>query len=414
MTALATTAAVSATPLHKNRRFQLVLAGSVISTLGDTFHHLALSIWVLQVTGSATAMSAVATIRILAGILLGAVGGTVADRVDRWRLMWGVDLLRGAIVAMIAWMIAMPATPFWAILTLSALLAVVGQFRGPAFAASLLQIAGQEHVGKARSLLQLTSTGASIVGPLLGGSVVALFGGWAAMTGDSASFFLSALLVVLGGAFASPRAEAKGKKPPFWADLRSGLVYIKQDPYILGIIILAPSLNFFANVMGVAFPVLTLNVWKVSPYEFGIIEAAAPVGMAVTGAVMMAVIDRLRRRGLWMMGATLAFGPIFAALAYAPSVWVATLLVVAMGVGMTITNLILSVSLQAKVAPEVQGRVFGTLGSLTNVASPLSVMLAGPLSDQFGPALVIAVTGVLIFVTAAGLAAGIPAVRKYD
>lgn len=243
-------AAVDVIPLRRNRTFQVILAGHIVSVLGDGFHSVALSIWVLQSTGSAKAMASVMALRIIIGILLGAVAGTVADRTDRRRLMWTMDLLRGVLVLGIAWLVATPGAPFWALLLL-----------------------------------------------------------------------------------------------------------------------------------------------------------AAPI---------MAAGRRLRRRGWWVNGAVILVGPLLAVMGLVTGPRAALPVSLAMGLALSFPNVLVSVALQTEVLPEVQGRVFGTMNALNNVAGPVSIAAAGILADLYGAGPVVIFAGAGIALTGALCASFLRGLREYN
>lgn len=413
MSAAVAAAAPAVRPLKQNRTFQLILAGHLVSILGDGFHSVALGIWVLQTTGSARAMSAVMVTKLLVNILLGAIGGTVADRFDRRRLMWSMDLVRGLLVLGIALLVGRPGSPFAAVVALTALTAVAGVFRGPAFSASLVHIVGAEHVQQAGSLMQMLSQVAQVAGPLLGGLVAAALSGSAALLGDAASFFFCALMVLLAGNFPSPVREGAAKKS-FWGDLKAGLTYIRTNPFARSVVILAPMLNFFANGIGVLLPVLAVKVWKASPVAFGSLEGAIPLGFALGAAAIMAMDKRLRRRGLWMGGGMILTGPLMVLMALVPGVIPAVPVALVIGIVLSLSNVLLMVAMQTQIDPEVQGRVFGTMGSLVQVASPLSMVAAGFLGDFFGPIPIIIAAGVGMGVTGIIGITAMKAIRTYN
>jgi MFS family permease len=381
-----------AAALNQNRTYRLILAGHLISILGDGFHSVALSLWVLQVTGSAKAMSAVMGVRIIVAILLGAFAGAVVDRSDRRRLMWTMDLLRGVLVIGMAVAVA-SGMPFPVLLLLIAVLTAAGQFRSPAFSASLVHIVGKERVQKATSVMQMLSTGMQVIAPLLGGAVAAGLGGWVALMGDAASFFLCALLVLAAGSFPSPRRE-RGEKQPFWEDMRGGIRYIRGDAFLTALIIMAPLVNMFTNAAGVLTPVVAYKVWAVSPAQFGLVEGVIPLGFALGAAALTAFGSKLRKRGLLIGGITVLGGLLYLLMGLVPSVWMAYPLLLLMGMVYAVTNVLIATALQTQTAPEMQGRVFGTLNSLLTAASPLALAVAGTVADLYNPALVLAACGV--------------------
>ncbi|HEY3363742.1 MAG TPA: MFS transporter [Symbiobacteriaceae bacterium] len=397
----------------QNRTFLFIWLGHIISVLGDGFTSTALGFWIVKTTGSASAMAMVMTARVAAGILLGAVAGTVADRVDRRRLMIAMDVLRFIMAGGIAYLMFAGSLSLPVLIGLATLTAVCGQFFSPAFQASLVNIVDKDEVPKAAGLLQMSNVLAQVGGPLLGGTVVAFFGGWAALSGDAVSFLISALLILTGGVFASPRTAGQTGKS-FWADLKEGLVYIRSQPMVKSVVTLAPVINFFGATLGVLIPVIAIKIWKTTSFQFGATSAALPLGFAIGAGLIMAMSKKIRHRGWVMMGAMIASGLVIAAAALAPSISVALPLMLMVGIGLALVNVLFQITLQAEVPTEVQGRVFGTLGSLVSLASPLSMLAAGFLGDAFSPALIAAIAGISIAVTAVGGLLTFPALRSYN
>lgn len=397
--------------LFRNRTFTTVWVGHTISILGDGFNSVALGLWVLQSTGSAKAMATIMSVRVLVGILLGVFAGTLVDRVDRRWLMIAMNTVRFGLVGALAYLIGTEGAPFWAVLTLTALTAVASQFFGPAFQASLVNIVGKEDLPRASGLLQVTNTLAQVAGPFLGGTIVALYGGPAAITGDALSFLVSALLL-LTVTFPSPRREGAGRRS-FWGDMREGISYIRHQPLVRALVVFAPVINFFGNAMGVVLPVIAVKVWLANSVKFGTLEALFPLGFAIGAGLIMAFLKRIRYRGWFMLSGIMVAGVLMTAVGLMPTIDLAMPLTLLAGIAIAAPNVVVQITMQSEVPTEVQGRVFGTMNSLVNVASPLSIMTAGILADIYGPVLVSAVAGGMMLLSAVLTTALAPALRNY-
>lgn len=398
--------------LFRNRTFLAIWLGHTISIIGDGFHSVALGLWVLQTTGSSTAMATIMAVRAITGVLLGALAGTVVDRTDRRRMMIGMDAVRLVLVLLVAMAVTRQGTSFGVVVLLSGLISVAGQFFGPAMNASLVNIVGKEALPQASGMLQMTNTLAQVLGPFIGGTVVALWGGWAAMVADAASFLLSAVFILAGGYFASPRVEKERRS--FWGDFSEGIRFIKGHGLARGVVSLGPLINFFGNALGgVLLPVVVIKVWKASAFQFGMTEAAFPLGFAIGAALFMAFGQKLRRRGYWMFGTILMASLLMTVVPLMPSVLPAIPVYLVGGLFLAFPNVLFSVTLQSEVPTEVQGRVFGTLGSLMSATAPLAFLVAGPLADAFSPVLVAVGFG-LCLVGSALSSLFIPALRDYN
>ncbi|HYF91425.1 MAG TPA: MFS transporter [Symbiobacteriaceae bacterium] len=399
--------------LFRNRTFLSIWLGHTISIIGDGFHSVALGLWVLQTTGSSTAMATIMAVRALSGVLLGAVAGTVVDRTDRRRMMIGTDLIRFVLVLAVAALVMRPGASFAVILALSALISIAGQFFGPAMNASLVNIVGKESLQQASGLLQMTNTLAQVLGPFLGGTVVALWGGWVALTADAVSFLISAVFILLGGYFASPRVEKE--QTSFWGDLKEGLRFIKGHSLARGVVTFAPAINLFGNALGgVLLPVIVVKVWHATAFEFGLAEAAFPLGFAIGAGLLMAFATKLRRRGYIMFGGLLLASVLMTVVPLMPSTLPAIPIYVFSGLFLAFPNVIFMVTLQSEIPTEVQGRVFGMLGSLLSATAPLAFLVAGPLADIFSPVHVSLAFGFGLVLTCLSGLVTAPALRDYN
>lgn len=400
-------------PLFKNRTYLFILVGQIISVLGDTFHSLALAFWVLQTTNSGTAMAVVTAAKITTGVLAGPFAGAIADRVDRRRLMITMNLSRVLLVGVMIFAIRLPNVPFLAVVLTACAIAFCNAFMSPAFSASMIQIVGREQVGQAQASLQTFTTLASIVGPSLGGAVFGVWGAAAAFSADAAAYLLSALCILAGGHFASPRAAGKGPRTSFWADLKEGITAVRSQPMVKAMMVAAPMLNFFGNASATVVAILVIKEWQIDPKLVGLMEGSLPVGLLVGGLFLMAVANKLRRRGLIMgagiilIGLTMAPIPLF-------GYWPMLGLMAVAGVCMAVVNGLLAIIMRQETPPEMQGRVFGLLGSVAQAVAPIGTLVAGSLTDVTGAGPIAIAAGVGF--TALGVICWtiFPTLRNYD
>lgn len=359
MADLTAAAAPQQTSLLKNRTFVALAIAHLISVVGDGFHSVALGLWVLQTTGSSTAMGAVMTVRILTTILLGAVAGTAVDRTDRRRLMIATDLIRVALVGSMALLVGAPSASLGLILALTGLTSIAGQFFNPTFQASLVNIVTREELPQASSALQVINTLGQVAGPFLGGMWVGFAGGPAALWVDALSFLASALLILLAGRFPSPRRQ-ESEGASFWQDMKQGLLYLRTQPIIRSVAIIAPALNFFGNAIGgVLIPVLAVKVWLASSAQYGSLEGSFPLGFAIGAGLIMAFSSRLRRRGLLMFLSLLAGSLLFLVVPLMPTIGAVFPLSIGAGILMAVPNVLFQVLVQSEAPSETALRTVG-------------------------------------------------------
>jgi DHA3 family macrolide efflux protein-like MFS transporter len=411
--ALAQEAVVPAERTHGliNRPFGWVWVGSVLSTVGDGFATVALGLWVLQATGSATAMSMIMLVRSVVIILWGPIAGGLADRFDRRSLMLLGDGGRAILFGLLA--AGMGAHPY-SLPVIALILAGCSFLTGlfdPAIQSSTIMLVGPAQVGRANSLLQLGRMTAAIGGPILGGLAAGLGGAGLCMWINAASFLVSGLCILLAGRIPSPPVGEAA--PKLTSLLKEGMAYLRQQRLVFTFtFILGPALLFAQAAFTVLYPALMVMGWKVSGLAFGIGQASFALGSVAGLLLLMRRADKIRQRGRAFGIAVILSGLCMAAAGLSPWAYAAFPLILVMGVLMSLANLSMQMAFQTQVPPEMQGRVFGVVQTAFTISTPLALAVVGPLADGFGVAPVTAGAGVL-FGLAGVLALGLPAVRGY-
>jgi len=383
--------------LWRNRSFLLVFTSYSLSLLGNTFHSIALNLWVLQTTGSAKLMSAVLITHLVVSMLFGSLAGTIADRANRRMLMWGSDLVRFVLVGLIALLIYLPGTSYTLIIVLTGLVALVGTFRTPAFQASLVEIVGKEQLTKAVGAIGISDNIVRITGFALGGAAVALLGGAIAIAIDAAAFLVSAVLLLGAGKFRYEVVKDPSKpKASFKEDFIDGFRYVWQNRFAKTAVVILPVIMLFFLSTFMLVQVMAVQVWKADAVVFGLIEACIPLGYVIGSILIMKFDKRIRMRGRWIVGSIVPMGPLFITIAFISDAYSALPFILIIGFLFSFSTTIIFIALRVAISPELQGRVFGLLGTLTSLAPPAGLAIFSALSDLYGPAAVITASGILL------------------
>ncbi|HLZ09365.1 MAG TPA: MFS transporter, partial [Chloroflexota bacterium] len=158
----------------RRRDFRLLFLGGLVSSLGDWFLFIALPFYVYTLTGSALATGGTFIAESLPSILFGSVAGVFVDRWDRRRTMIVADLLRA--VLLLGLLVVRSPETVWVVFAVSFTQSTIGQFFGPAKNALIPHVVGEEDLLAANSLSSTGSQLTMLIGPALGGGVLALFG----------------------------------------------------------------------------------------------------------------------------------------------------------------------------------------------------------------------------------------------
>ncbi len=402
-------------PLHRNRAYIWLLSGNVISVFGDCFSGVALSLWVLQTTGSAKQMAAVQICYMAVNILLGSFAGTVTDLLDRRRVMLLSDLLRATVAATLAVSLFLLEAPFIVMLVLVTLSAFSSLFQAPAFHTSVTHLVGRERVQQATSVIHLTDNIARIAGLSMAGVVVALFGGFTAILANSATFLLSAVCVLAAGKFASPQAQPQSsEKTSFLKEWRQGLSYILVDPLTRSLVLLNPLLIMFFMSSLMLIQVMAIHVWKAGPIAFGLIEMCIPLGYMLGAGIIISLTKKLKRRGWLIFMGLLLLGPIFYFLSLMNVALTALPFILLGGILFAFCTMLMQIILRTEVRIEMQGRIYGFMGAITSVAPVLGLGVSSVLADKHGVQLILGWQGLLMLLVGAVACLLFGPVRKYN
>jgi MFS family permease len=215
--------------LREERQFRLLFLGQALSVVGDRMTQVVLPFAVLSIGGSATDVGIVAAAGFLPFIFLGLIGGVVADRIERRRILIGSDLVRLVTQGVAGLLLVTGQAEVWHLAALTALFGAADSFFSPAFSGLMpLTISEPHHLQPANALRGMSFSTGSIVGPALGGILVATLGEGGALLVDAATFGVS-IACLLG---LRPRVVERGDPEPFAADLRGGWREVRARTWV--------------------------------------------------------------------------------------------------------------------------------------------------------------------------------------
>lgn len=395
----------------KHRPFALLWSGQTISRLGDSLYSVALAWWVLEKTGSATAMGSVLIFSFAPTLIFLLIGGVAVDRLPRLRVMLISDLLRGFVVAAVTLLAFGGALEIWHIYVASVLFGFVRAFFDPAYIATVPEITPREALTSANSLTNLSRELTGIAGPALGAAIVGMGGTAAAFGLDALSFFVSAACIVWLPPL--PPARAAEQRASVLADLRAGLGAVFAQPWLWITIAIFALVNVTASgPRSVALPFLVRESLRADVGTLGLLLSFESAGLML-GSVWLGRKIQLRRRGLIAYGASLLGGLAILAIGLPIGVPGVAIALLCHGFTMALFSLIWTATLQEMVPRDLMGRVVSVdmLGSF--VLLPVGFGVAGWATDLVGAPAVFLIGGTL---TSALIGLGLlhPAIRNLD
>ena len=385
----------------RNRNYALLFTGQLSSLIGDQLYVVALPFLVLGHTG-VRELGLVLMCFGIARIATVPIGGVLADRMDKRKLMLLTDFGRALCVLTVA---GAAFGPELSMLTVMALTAVLGGLEGlflPPSYAILPDILSDDELPAGNALNTALESAASFVGPALAGLVVAVFTPGVALTIDAATFVVSAATLLAIRVTPRGADEAGEGDEDQTADGSSRMGFLRflavsRIVQLTLLIVLFSNLAFDA-MAEVALPVFSRDYLGTGAQGFGVMLSAFGAG-AVVGGLLTDALFRVPRRGLIALGLGVVQG---IALALVPLVGGglagASVLLAASGLTVGVLNAFYMTHLQQRVPPQMLGRTMGALTMATFGAQPVSVVAAGLVLGATGPGVIFVTAGLLIVV----------------
>jgi len=356
--------------------FRTLFLAAIASGVGTWLAFVALTIDVWDRTHSGSWVSALLIADFLPTIVVGLVLAPVVDRFSRRGLMISADLFRFGVFCALPF--ARNATT---IVFLAGLAGVATAFFRPAVYAGLPNLVWDDDLPRANSLLQTAENVTTTVGPVAGGLLVAATNPHSAYWINAVTFLVSAALIarIPAGTLQAAKSLSEGHL----RDIAAGLRLILRARPLLTVLVVW-NLVMVANAgINVAEVVLAKVPFHAGDFGFGLLVAAAGLGLAIGSFVAGPLLER--RRPSEMYGGSIALMALgFGGAAIAPNVWVATFCVVVSGIGNGAAVVCNAVFVQRGAPDAVRGRVFTVLMSSTYVVLGLGMAAAGPLTNAVG------------------------------
>jgi DHA3 family macrolide efflux protein-like MFS transporter len=385
MTAEATTDA-SPPPGRGLITFYLLLVTEAVSALGSQISSFAVGIWLFRETGQATPLALIWFFQSLSQVLAATFAGPLADHVDRRRLMLIAEIGMATTSTLLLVSFVSGAFQVWHLYVLTFAQAAFATLQGPAFQASTTMLVPDAHRDRANAAQMISGPAAGVLGPAVTGVLYAVIGVTGAIVADIATFVLAALVLAVVRIPQPPESAAgSALVGGIGAQLLVGFRYLFARMALLGLCAFFSLINFLALLgFGVLTP-YTLDRLN-DTAKLGLVLSALNVG-AVAGGVLMTVWGGTRPRiHTIMLGVLIGSAAIFLFGVARNTLTMAASLFV-FGATSPMINAPFFSILQAKVAPDVQGRVFAAITQVTGLITPLALLLSGPLADRvFEPA----------------------------
>jgi len=356
----------------KKRAFVLLWSAQLVSTIGDSLTSLAAGIIVYRLTGSALSVGLMLMATAVPTLFFGLIAGVVVDRFDRKRIMVAADLTRLVIVASIPFLVNIHIAWLYVMVMLSA---SVTQFFSPANESVLPEIATEEELGAANSIMAIAQFGSTAIGFAMAGLIASTQSIDVVFFIDAGTFAFSASMISLVK-IAPLVVEELTTVRDMLRNLNFGAKFILNTPILRSMtLIKVPVLIAFGlqNVLLLPFAIKALSATE---FEYGLQEGLTSVGFVVGSLLMARLSDRLRE-GQWLVLSYLGMGLFGLFYALQTSVWIAIAMITVSGALNAPSFVAARLINQRNTPREMRGRVFSTGYVITTVVYLVGMGLAG-------------------------------------
>lgn len=375
----------------RHRNFQLYFGGQLISNAGTWMQIIAQGWLVYELTHSDLTLGIVGFAAAIPSLIVTPWGGVVVDRMPKRTLL----MLTQSAAMLLAFILAALAfsglVREWHIIVLAAGLGFVNAFDAPGRQAFVVEMVGRQDLPNAIALNSVMFNGARMIGPAIGGLLLAAVGAAWCFTINGLSFL--AVLIGLAAMQLAPHRPAPSTQS-VWTQLTSGIRYASREPEISGLLLLSLCFSVFGISYATVLPAFVQQVLRQGAEFYGWVTTATGVG-AVTGALIIAHHRGPSWRGKWLIVANLAFPVILALFSFTTFLPLSLVWAFGLGLGFMTQFTMINTLLQTRVENGLRGRVMA-LYTLTFFGfAPFGNLAIGALSETIGLSYAISVFAAL-------------------
>ena len=364
-------------------RFIPLWVGQALSLLGSQLVQFAIIWYLTRETNSATTLAIASMMGLLPQVLLSPFIGTWVDRGNRRLILIAADSTVASATLILAVLFALGLVQVWHIYLVLFVRAVAGGFHQSAFGASMVLLVPKEHLARVQGFNQALYGGLNIISAPLGAFLLSVVPMQAILGIDVGTALLAVSILLF---VQIPQPESRSEAPgTFWQDFRAGFRYIITWRGLVILLGLVMVINFFFTASEALTPLLITNHFQGDAQKLGWWLSSFAAG-TVLGGLILGAWGGFKRKIVTAQLGLILTGLSATVVGLVPPglFWVGLAANTAMGLLLPIINGSFGATLQATIAPEMQGRVFAFILSAAMLVSPIALMIAGPFADAFG------------------------------
>jgi MFS family permease len=378
------------------RNFQLFFGGQLISVIGTWMQNVAQPWLVYKMTGSMVLLGGISFCSQIPIFLLSPLGGIVADRYPRQRIVIATQAASMVLALILAALTLSGTVHIWHIFVLSALLGTVNAFDVPARQSFIVEMVGRPDLMNAIALNSSMFNASSVVGPAIAGILVAWIGeGWCFFANGVSYIAVIAGLLMMRVA---PHQRPVSNGSPV-ENIIEGFRFVFANRPIHALLMLLGIASVTGKPFTVLMPVFADRILHGGPKALGLLTGSAGVG-ALCAALLLASRQTLKGLSVWIAGASTAFGIALIIFGFSRTYWFSAAMLVAVGFSLMLQMGSANTLIQSMVPDQLRGRVMSVYSMMILGMAPFGGLLAGLVADRVGAPVTVAIGGAVCLVTA--------------
>jgi MFS family permease len=378
----------------RHRNYRLFFSGQLVSLIGTWMQTVAQSWLVYRLTGSSFLLGSVGFASQIPVFLLAFIGGTVADRYNRHRMVIGTQTAAMLLAFILSVLTLTGAVQIWHIFVLAALLGVVNAFDMPARQAFIVELVGKEDLMNAIALNSSVFNGARVLGPAVAGILIAGIGeGWCFFANGAS--YLAVIAGLLLMRLNSRKETARGRSA--LSDVLEGFRYVRRTEPIRAVILLLGVVSIAGMPYSVLMPIFADKILHGGARGLGILMGATGLG-ALMGAISLAAKSTTRGLGKLIAYSCAGFGSSLILFSISRSFWLSALVLLPVGFSFMVQMASSNTLIQTLVPDNLRGRVMAVHVTMFMGMAPFGSFLAGAVAAKVGAPLTICMGAVLCLI----------------
>ncbi len=364
----------------RHRNFRLYWVGQVVSLCGTWMQTTAQNWLVYQLTASPFTLGLLNFANQTPTLLFTLFAGVMADRANKRTFLITTQALAMLQAAILAVLVYTGTARAEHVIVLAFILGTINAFDNPIRQSFIPELIPKTDIMNAVALGATAFNGARIIGPAIGGAVVAWIGASGAFGLNAVSF-----LAVLAGLFMiqyRPQAPPR-QRDPLWTSLREGVSYIRGDRAVITLLLQASMVGIFGMPYATLMPVMAADVLGLDAGGYGLLMSATGVG-ALAGALTLASLGNYRHKGRLVAIGDFLFPTLLLLFTLSRVTWLSTILLAGMGLFLILRNATTNTLLQTAVPDQLRGRVISVYMVMFIGMTPLGALQSGWLAQRYG------------------------------